>query len=201
MDIKAIETRYKGYRFRSRLEARWAVFFDKISVPWEYEKEGYEFNGYKYLPDFYLPTFALFVEVKGQDLRDIPGEDEKLSAFAKHIGKPLLIACGMPAAKGNFYYYSTKGGNYQECYCNEHGHSSEGPHQYELALFDPEVSISNALKMAFLEKHGADFEDWIYQVEYTCELMEQDGFGGPGGYEAASSARFEHGEKGHRITR
>lgn len=27
-EIKAIDTYYKGYRFRSRLEARWAVFFD-----------------------------------------------------------------------------------------------------------------------------------------------------------------------------
>ncbi|MCB6994492.1 hypothetical protein LI177_13475 [bacterium 210820-DFI.6.37] len=26
--LKAIQTEYKGYRFRSRLEARWAVFFD-----------------------------------------------------------------------------------------------------------------------------------------------------------------------------
>ena len=31
-DIKAIETYYKGYRFRSRLEARWAVFFD-LEIP------------------------------------------------------------------------------------------------------------------------------------------------------------------------
>jgi hypothetical protein len=40
--IKAIETRYKGYRFRSRLEARWAVFFDALGVEWEYEKEGFD---------------------------------------------------------------------------------------------------------------------------------------------------------------
>jgi len=40
--ITAIETRYKGYRFRSRLEARWAVFFDALGVIWEYEKEGFE---------------------------------------------------------------------------------------------------------------------------------------------------------------
>ena len=26
-DIKAIETEYDGHRFRSRLEARWAIFF------------------------------------------------------------------------------------------------------------------------------------------------------------------------------
>jgi hypothetical protein len=30
--IRAIETRYKGYRFRSRLEARWAVVLDSASV-------------------------------------------------------------------------------------------------------------------------------------------------------------------------
>ena len=29
--IKAIETVYNGYRFRSRLEARWAVFFDALA--------------------------------------------------------------------------------------------------------------------------------------------------------------------------
>jgi hypothetical protein len=27
-DLRPIETRYRGFRFRSRLEARWAVFFD-----------------------------------------------------------------------------------------------------------------------------------------------------------------------------
>lgn len=63
--IKAIETRYKGYRFRSRLEARWAVFFDALGVKWEYEKEGYDLGeaGY-YLPDFWLPMSQIFVEIK-----------------------------------------------------------------------------------------------------------------------------------------
>src|SRR5262245_3495425 len=35
--IQPIETIYRGYRFRSRLEARWAVFFQTLGVPWEYE--------------------------------------------------------------------------------------------------------------------------------------------------------------------
>lgn len=39
--IKAVETRIYGCRFRSRLEARWAVFLTKLGVQWEYEKEGY----------------------------------------------------------------------------------------------------------------------------------------------------------------
>ena len=40
--IKAIETFYKGYHFRSRLEARWAVFFETLGIPWKYEVEGFE---------------------------------------------------------------------------------------------------------------------------------------------------------------
>lgn len=63
-DIKPIETVYKGYRFRSRLEARWAVFFDAAGIQYEYEPQGYEVNGIKYLPDFYLPKLDIFVEVK-----------------------------------------------------------------------------------------------------------------------------------------
>ena len=41
-EIKAIETEYNGYRFRSRLEARWAVFFDAMGIKYEYEPEGFE---------------------------------------------------------------------------------------------------------------------------------------------------------------
>lgn len=71
----AIETIYKGYRFRSRLEARWAVFFDSAGIEWQYEVQGYEVDGYRYLPDFYLPKDECWVEVKGDPTglhKDIP---------------------------------------------------------------------------------------------------------------------------------
>jgi hypothetical protein len=63
--IMAIETIYNGYRFRSRLEARWAVFFDEAQIRYEYEPEGFDIPdvGY-YLPDFYLPQFRSYAEVK-----------------------------------------------------------------------------------------------------------------------------------------
>ena len=49
--IKAIETRYNGYRFRSRLEARWAVFFDACGIDYKYEDQGYLLEeGLPYLP-------------------------------------------------------------------------------------------------------------------------------------------------------
>lgn len=64
--IGAIETTYRGQQFRSRLEARWAVFFDEMGITWEYEPCGYQSeNGrLKYLPDFWLPQFNAFWEVK-----------------------------------------------------------------------------------------------------------------------------------------
>lgn len=70
MSIKAIETTYAGHRFRSRLEARWAVFFDALGIEWEYEPQGYEVGCTEmtmYLPDFRLPALDLWVEVKGDD--------------------------------------------------------------------------------------------------------------------------------------
>jgi len=42
-DIKPIETLYRGYRFRSRLEARWAVLFDVARILWRYE-EGFDLS-------------------------------------------------------------------------------------------------------------------------------------------------------------
>jgi len=76
--IKPIQTYYNGYHFRSRLEARWAVFFDALGVSYEYEPEGFWLpNGQMYLPDFrvkcwgergnlFNEPFDLWIEVKGE---------------------------------------------------------------------------------------------------------------------------------------
>ncbi len=99
MTVKAIETQYKGYRFRSRLEARWAVFFDALGIEWQYEVEGYELpDGTRYLPDFFLPGFhtqhGIYVEVKGPS-----GGLHKPRHFAKCTGFEVLLAVGEPACK------------------------------------------------------------------------------------------------------
>ena len=67
MDIKPIETVYSGYKFRSRLEARWAVFFDACGVNWEYEPEGFDLgDGLWYLPDLLLHDVVLAYEYDGR---------------------------------------------------------------------------------------------------------------------------------------
>lgn len=79
--MKAIETEYKGYKFRSRLEARWAVFFDILGIRWEYEPEGIVLNdGTSYLPDFYLIDFCCYFEVKRKGIK---GTDEGNEAIRK----------------------------------------------------------------------------------------------------------------------
>ena len=62
--LRAIETEYRGYRFRSRTEARWAVFLDAAGIVWQYEAEGFNVGGVRYLPDFFLPELKTYVEVK-----------------------------------------------------------------------------------------------------------------------------------------
>lgn len=86
--IKAIETVYNGYRFRSRLEARWAVFFDAAGIEYEYEPEGFEdSNGLMYLPDFYLPQYEWYVEVKAP--RD--GATEEIKRASEFVGDKISV--------------------------------------------------------------------------------------------------------------
>lgn len=100
--IKPIQTEYKGYKFRSRLEAKWAVFFDAAKIRYEYEPEGYETeDGKRYLPDFYLPDFDLYVEVKRdteEGLGEIIGKCEQAIVWGGAI-KRLLILSTVPQGK------------------------------------------------------------------------------------------------------
>jgi hypothetical protein len=63
--MRSLEANYNGVLFRSRLEARWAIYFDALKIKWVYEPECVILsNGQKYTPDFYLPDYDLYVEIK-----------------------------------------------------------------------------------------------------------------------------------------
>lgn len=92
MSIKPIETHYAGCRFRSRLEARWAVFFDTLGIPWEYEPQGLELGtGARYLPDFRIGD-GLLVEVKGSE--EMLGADRLVAATENHVTSDRLLILG-----------------------------------------------------------------------------------------------------------
>ena len=61
---RVIQTRYRGYKFRSRLEAKWCVLFEALGLEYEYEPEGYRVVGESYLPDFRVLSWDAWIECK-----------------------------------------------------------------------------------------------------------------------------------------
>src|SRR6266568_1938104 len=89
--LKPLETLYDGHRFRSRREARWAVFFKEAGIPAEYEEQGYDLGAAGwYLPDFRVNkgTHAdHFFEVKGV----APTREELAKAEALRVQSKLHV--------------------------------------------------------------------------------------------------------------
>lgn len=102
MEIKAIQTRYNGRLFRSRLEARWAVFFDCLDINYEYEPEGYVLqNGDWYLPDFLISS-SFYLEIKGQ--APTHSELEKLHLLAVGTKKRSYSSFWISRIQNSWYY-------------------------------------------------------------------------------------------------
>lgn len=92
MAMKPIPTRYKGYNFRSRLEARWAVFFDSLGMEWEYEPEGFQLSdGSRYLPDFKVEGRYLEVKATRED------DFSKAKQLAKDSDEWVICVAGNPS--------------------------------------------------------------------------------------------------------
>jgi hypothetical protein len=93
MEIESIETVYKDIPFRSRLEARWAIFWDTLKVPYEYEPKKFDFGEIRYIPDFWLPNQQKWVEIKGQMPNDI--EIKKAQLLAQETQNDVAILSGL----------------------------------------------------------------------------------------------------------
>lgn len=94
----ALPTVYHGTEFRSRLEARWAIFMDRAGVRWSYEPEGYALPSGYYLPDFHLPDIRKFLEVKPDGLPSdqIIRAEQLAHELASATGTACVIAWGFP---------------------------------------------------------------------------------------------------------
>lgn len=124
--LKALPTVYGGISYRSRIEARWAVFFDTLRIPHEYEREGFDLgDGVCYLPDFWLPKHNFWIEIKGAD----PDEDacEKAHRLAVASGFDVFVFfggitlptrerpdCDVPRA---YAMFPDGAGDYEYCWC------------------------------------------------------------------------------------
>ena len=105
--LRVLETRYGGIRYRSRAEARWAVFFDMIGLRHQYEPEGFEVRVGYYCPDFWLPDLRMFFEVKGTE--PAPDEIGKCEALAEAAECDVLLSSGPPDASFSLLWFDRRG--------------------------------------------------------------------------------------------
>lgn len=175
-NMKAIETIYKGYRFRSRLEARWAVFFDAMGIKWEYEPQGFELkDGTWYLPDFYLhinrrmwgtenqDRKGCWVEVKGEMTKE---DENKIKLFSL----PIIVLGNIPENIEEYLHEFW-----------EHESESIPYHSYELIDGDDYPAYFST-KDSEPWIAGADHDEWDSGESMNKALLK------------ARQARFEHGE-------
>jgi len=93
--MRVIKTEYKGIKYRSRTEARWAVFMDNAECPFEYEPEGLDLGDAGcYIPDFYLPMVDKFLEIKPSVM--VEGRESPVEELAKQSGKDVILMFGTP---------------------------------------------------------------------------------------------------------
>lgn len=210
MSIKPIETRYNGHRFRSRLEARWAVFFDHLPIVYNYEPEGFQLPSGPYLPDFALPrisgnglaTNGVYVEIKPK----WPSEREATLAYelAVHSGMDVFVFAGVPKVSINAlsrvvphyatigYLHDKHGGHWDgvnELY--DHGHTllPGGLGTWYIWSKCPDCGCVGLVWCAqHLACGGCSQGHSAITTEDEPSLLRA--------YDAAMSARFEHGEEG-----
>lgn len=194
MPPRAIETRYKGYRFRSRLEARWAVFFDHIGLQWEYEPEGFELGGgVRYLPDFRIdaPGFTVWYEIKPrykttdakfEAFKDALGDSDTEFAFLLS-GSPIDLLnsgwavcprCGTICKHEVYDFGHDIGFNCFPCDCNTPG---GGGHATERGLLSDVTPHKGSVLLSHLD---------FAMVKRNVTKAANN----------ATGARFEHGENG-----
>ena len=203
--LKPIQTRYRGHHFRSRLEARYAVFLDCLGVQWQYEPEGFELPAGNYLPDFFLPAVngGTWLEIKPHgggsffgfcsDRRPSssknPGRlvDDRLGEFAEAAqtkGQNFYVAYGIPSSD----YLAEDAPDYDEEGMLENPWDS---HQWSVCScgktpgiqFDARSDRNNCPHNCAKSYHG----DKGYSHDHP--LIIEAAF-------SARAARFEHGECG-----
>lgn len=206
--IYAIETQYQGYRFRSRLEARWAVFFDALGVKYEYEPEGFDLGDLGlYLPDFFLPEVdgGYWIEVKGSRDACTTEVENKLIAVCAGTGCRGLIVDGEPYKSVEQGSFQAGGGASWWMFGPDGG--GDFPYIFCLCPWCGKVGIEfdgRGARVCGWESHFEQYEDALAIVKAMGHHRADDKcYTGADprivrAAENARSARFEHGENGTR---
>ena len=131
--IKTIPTTYNNIKFRSRLEARWAVFFDQLGIKYLYEYEGFELENKEwYLPDFYLPEYGIYCEVK-PNIAEVNQNINTFNKFAK--GRYwLLLLVATPNVNTTYLFANSTMNNvvpFVNLIADKYGNFWSSPYDFE----------------------------------------------------------------------
>jgi hypothetical protein len=156
-DIKSKPTIYKGTKYRSRLEARWAAFFDLLGFTYQYEP--YDLNGWT--PDFviYLGDKEILCEVKPTKKHGFDIDYVK-TKFLPNAGQRAIMLCIDPIDreeieyipnKADIYFLYTVGEAYEWMPCVWH---SAPEHKGNFVYFLIEIFVSDEYKEHFVPMIG-----------------------------------------------
>lgn len=202
--IKPIETIYNGYKFRSRLEARWAVFFDDAGIRYEYEPEGFKTkSGLCYLPDFYLPDENMYVEVKAPR-KGAWKELNKIEPFIGNGIETLLILSNIPKPDKQSWHYPIAYYHpvVQDVFVHwvpisSREEDDDGDGFSGIIRSAPTPWIGSNKEFRSCSEEGAQELLTPYLDEDGLdEILDTDNIRVNAAYEKARQARFEFGEKG-----
>lgn len=161
----AIETYHRGFKFRSRLEARWYIFFESLGIEAHYESEGWKLeDGTYYLPDFFLPQINNWAEVKPIPFSNI--ERRKAEMVCRGSGQTVLLLVGPPDFR-DYEGISWDAGDFTNCqYRLDIDQHNRQYYLDERRLFSSpmdeltDVFCSNRYRRAVYDSRSARFENW-----------------------------------------
>jgi hypothetical protein len=159
-EIKSVPTTWRGVTYRSRTEARWAVFLAELPIAADYEAEPFRLQNGLYLPDFRIPEWKMFIEVKGRE----PTEDEakKCSELARLAGEGVLLTDGAPSER--FYRYF--------------GASADGPYECWARIEQCRRCPGFVLEMAH-DRRGSDWAGRYFIGPHAERCTDRGGIGVP----------------------
>lgn len=183
-------TWYNGVFFRSRLEARWAVFFDALGISWRYEPEKYETPHGPYIPDFEIDLYngKTLIEVKPNswfafcDVKpfSLPDDVERYCDVSEMTGMPIYVT-GDLAPLGQVECSGRFGSNGKAMYT-----PGDWDHDFTVCPYCLEVGIEYDARSARMtccqQRRANSASDKDYQGNHV-KLLDA--------YAAALSARFE----------
>lgn len=174
--INSKPTIYNGTKYRSRLEARWAAFFDLIG--WKYQYEPYDFPGWT--PDFAVygsENRILFIEVKPVTTKSLAKEYSiKLKDIIPRVNAimicsdfkpcdswgPILAGYQISHIDQNYYYDDNILGEAFEVHWKDQQSGINSSYDIGSAYMDFDGMLwGSDNRKAFLSDYGQDYKDFM----------------------------------------